>query len=174
MGAVAMQIAVADAQDVAKWIVWFANEHGEIMTNLRLQKLMYYAQAWHLALHDKPLMDVDFQAWIHGPVISHVYGEYKKFGSGPIVLANPDESETMPEPPLAEKVKEHLRDVLESYGDLSAWSLEKLTHSERPWVEARGSLPIDAPCKNAISRETMRSFYKEALNEQERSQAQKK
>ena len=58
---------------------------GLTSCNLKLQKLVYYAQAWHLALRDVPLFEEDFEAWVHGPVIPALYQEYKKFGWRPIL-----------------------------------------------------------------------------------------
>lgn len=152
------------ATQIADWLIWFAHEHGDGITNLKLQKQLYYAQAWRLALADRPLFDAQFQAWIHGPVISWLYGNYKKFGSGPIPFpAQPGvpEPDCLPEPSLPGEVRAHMMDVMGAYGDLSAWQLERLTHSEAPWIEARGGLPPDAPCQNVISEARMQQFYKE-------------
>lgn len=162
------------AKQVAEWLIWHANNHGELMTNLRLQKLLYYVQAWHLAIKNKPLFDEDFQAWIHGPVIAPLYGMYKHFGGAPIVTSTPiDDIEDLPEPSLPGEEKSHVLEVLSAYGDLSTWQLERLTHEERPWIEARRGLPLDAPCKNIISKNSMQSFYRAMLNEQESNTASK-
>lgn len=153
------------ANQVADWLIWFAHEHGDGITNLKLQKQLYYAQAWRLALKDEPLFDAQFQAWIHGPVISRIYGQYKQYGCGPIPFTGSGTSalaeDCLPEPALPTEVRSHLMDVMSAYGDLSAWQLERLTHSEAPWLEARGTLPIDAPCQTVISNARMQQFYKE-------------
>ena len=64
-------------RDVAEYFLALANETGGTITNLKLQKLVYYAQAWHLANFDKPLFDAKFEAWVHGPVIPGLYEEYR-------------------------------------------------------------------------------------------------
>lgn len=62
--------------DIAKHFIRFANEEGSFISNLKLQKLVYYAQAWHLAIHGTPLFEEDFEAWVHGPVIPSLYQKY--------------------------------------------------------------------------------------------------
>jgi uncharacterized phage-associated protein len=64
-------MTTADA--VADYLIALAHERGESVNNLKLQKLLYYAQAWHLALHDEPLFPEKFQAWMTGPVIPAMY-----------------------------------------------------------------------------------------------------
>ncbi|MFM6174756.1 MAG: Panacea domain-containing protein [Sphaerospermopsis kisseleviana] len=66
--------------EVAKYFIRLAHETGSFISNLKLQKLVYYAQAWHLALFEQPLFNEDFEAWIHGPVVPELYHYYKKFG----------------------------------------------------------------------------------------------
>jgi uncharacterized phage-associated protein len=73
-----MSVAVQlRATDIADYFVWLANDTGSFVSNLQLQKLVYYAQAWHLALYDRPLFEDDFQAWVHGPVIPELFDKYK-------------------------------------------------------------------------------------------------
>lgn len=69
--------------DVADFFLAFANECGDFMSNLRLQKLVYYAQAWHLANYDTPLFEEDFEAWIHGPALPALYHHYEGYGRVP-------------------------------------------------------------------------------------------
>jgi uncharacterized phage-associated protein len=157
----------ATAKQVADWIIAFHHEHGDPITNLRLQKLLYYAQAWRLALADEPLFDEDFEAWIHGPVVPAVYREFKKHGCEavpvPPVPPTAGDEPRFPKPGLGAAVEKHLGEVLEAYGDLSTWSLEQLTHQEEPWREARVGLEPDAPCQRVIRKETMTRFYKSLL-----------
>ena len=62
------------AAQVADYFLSLVDEDaGDSMTNLRLQKLLFYAQAWHLALTNRPLFEEDFEAWVHGPVIPSFY-----------------------------------------------------------------------------------------------------
>jgi len=67
------------ALTIAKHILKICADHGDNLTNLKLQKLLYYSQAWYLALNDETLFSDDIEAWVHGPVVSSVYQEYKKY-----------------------------------------------------------------------------------------------
>ena len=137
---------------VADWFIRFAHEVGDAITNLKLQKLVYYAQAWFLALHGKRLIPAQFQAWVHGPVCYPLYQRFRGYAWNPI-------SENVAEPDLPVEVEEHLREIMEVYGGFSAWDLERLTHAEEPWQNARGDLPADAPSSRVIADEDMRRFY---------------
>lgn len=64
---------------VSDYLLVENRERGENLTNLKLQKLLYYAQAWHLALRNAPLFDEDFQAWVHGPVLPSQYLRFRSF-----------------------------------------------------------------------------------------------
>ena len=64
---------------VADWFIHFAHEVGDPITNLKLQKLVYYAQAWYLALHGKRLFPAEFQAWVHGPVCHSLYQRFRGY-----------------------------------------------------------------------------------------------
>jgi uncharacterized phage-associated protein len=139
--------------DVAKFFIYLANETGSYISNLKLQKLVYYAQAWHLALHDTPLFADEFEAWVHGPVVPVLYQEYKKFQWKPIL-------EEVAQPEFAEDVQVFLNEVAEAYLACDAYELEQITHQEDPWLIARGELPQDAPCNEIISKESMQEYYK--------------
>ncbi len=71
--------------EIADYFIWLANNTGSFISNLKLQKLVYYAQAWYLAIHDQPLFNEEFEAWIHGPVIPVLYQKYKTFSWKPIL-----------------------------------------------------------------------------------------
>lgn len=139
--------------DVAKFFIHLANGTGSYISNLKLQKLVYYAQAWHLALHDAPLFEDEFEAWVHGPVVPVLYQEYKQFKWKPII-------EEATEPEFTEDVKAFLDEVAEVYFACDAYELEQMTHQEDPWLIARGGLPQDAPCNAIISKELMQEYYK--------------
>ncbi|MDQ2798684.1 MAG: DUF4065 domain-containing protein, partial [Armatimonadota bacterium] len=71
--------------DVAKYFLAQASEDaGDLISNLKLQKLVYYAQGCHLGLYDAPLFPETIKAWVHGPVVPDLYHAYKQYGSGPI------------------------------------------------------------------------------------------
>lgn len=138
---------------IANWFL--ANidrEAGDLITHLKLQKLVYYAQAWSLAIRGVPLFEEDVQAWAHGPVAPSVFRAFRGYGMDPI----PAPART---PKLDEDTVELLEEVLDVYGEHSAKKLEKLTHRERPWRDARGDLPDEASSSAIIPKEAMRTFY---------------
>ncbi|MCB5292609.1 Panacea domain-containing protein [Arthrobacter sp. SO3] len=121
-----------EAKDIAEWFVnWaHAGEEPSDVTNLKLQKLLYYAQAHHLGQHEIPLFGDSIQAWSHGPVVPSVYRAYKAYGSNPVQSVDPTFSwEKFPQPAM-----EYLATVWNTYGQYSAWQLRNMTHSEKPWA----------------------------------------
>jgi uncharacterized phage-associated protein len=146
-----------DYRLIADYFIGLANETGSLITNLKLQKLVYYAQAWNLALNDgRALFDDDFEAWVHGPVIFDLYNDYRALKWNPISKGvKLSEIETK----LAPETKSLLEEVAKVYFELDAYKLERLTHMETPWIEARGSTPENEPCRNKIKKETMQRYY---------------
>lgn len=138
---------------VADWFILSSREVGDTITNLKLQKLAYYAQAWHLAIHGERLVPESFQAWVHGPVCPPLYQRFKQYRWDPI-------SEEIAAPQIGTAVVDHLDEVMEVYGGLTAWDLERLTHSETPWIAARGGIPPEQNSEAEISDEAMLRFYK--------------
>jgi uncharacterized phage-associated protein len=140
------------AFEVADFFIYRFQQAGEPITNLKLQKLLYYAQGWFLALKSKPLFSERVEAWPRGPVVPPVYGTFKSYQWNPI---NGDVSE----PSLDPEIEAHLREIMEAYGVHGAYYLEKLSHQERPWLDARGNLGPTDFCTNVISHEAMKSFF---------------
>jgi uncharacterized phage-associated protein len=146
------------ALDVASYILKVFSDRGQDISNLKLQKLVYYSQAWFLALNEKPLFDEPLEAWVHGPVAPSVFHRYKSFRWNPIPVA----SESVRQ--LGSEVSAHISEVIDVYGGFSATELERLTHGEAPWRDARGNLPADAPSHAVITCEAMQKFYAACLN----------
>ena len=135
--------------DIANWFL-----SKQEMSHKKLQKMCYYAQAWSYALHNKPIMEEDFQAWVHGPVSPRLYQKYKGNGFHDLKY---NSSEGIPE--FSSEETELLESVFLTYGDYTGNALEALTHKETPWVEAREGVAPDENCRNIISTDTMRRFY---------------
>lgn len=145
------------ARDIANWFLGAIDrDAGDAITHLKLQKLIYYAQAWSLALPSRgyPLFDEDMQAWAHGPVAESVFQEHR--GGGWDALPAPD---GVPEVP--DEDREHLSEILAVFGEYSAKQLERMTHNEAPWLEARGDLPPEARSNAVISKDRMAGFYRD-------------
>lgn len=144
--------------EVANYFIHLANETGSYISNLKLQKLVYYAQAWHLAIYGIPLFEEDFEAWVHGPVIPALYRQYREFSWKPIL-------KDVDKPSFSSDVLKFLQELAEVYFGCDAYELERMTHQEDPWIRARGELPIDATSNAIISKESMREYYKTRVEE---------
>lgn len=138
-------------QDVAKWFLG-----KESITHKKLQKLCYYGQAWSCALYNgRPLFNAEIQAWVHGPVIPELYVKYVDYKWLPIEQLH---DETIS---LCEEEEDVLNAVYDTYGPLTGDQLERLTHSELPWKEARGDLEPWVTSRTPIDLSTMERFYKD-------------
>ena len=141
---------MAQAVDVAKYIL---TKTGE-MTAMKLQKLVYYSQAWSLVWDESPLFDEEIQAWANGPVIPVLYqyhrGEFKvsedTFADGDINALTPNQ-------------KDSIDKVLEALQDKSGQWLSELTHSEDPWKDAREGLKPTEKCDKVISLAAIHEYY---------------
>ncbi len=144
------------AEQVANYFLRLVDEEsGDSISNLKLQKLVYYAQAWHLAVHGRPLFNDPLQAWAHGPVVPGLYQRYRDYGWQP--LPRP----TTPVLDIDSETQAVLDDVWEAYGPYTAKRLETMTHEEAPWQKARarqGCAPGDF-CNDPIRHEEMQLFY---------------
>lgn len=137
------------AIDVADYIL---QEHGA-MSAMKLQKLVYYAQAWHLVWEDKELFSEEIQAWANGPVIPDLYNRHHgSFSLAPEFFKG-DISR------LTEKNKDVVHRVLKFYGDKDAQWLSDLTHMEEPWKIARVGLADGERGCSVISIESMSEYY---------------
>lgn len=118
------------AIDIAKHILALSNpEVGDVITNLKLQKLLYYVQGFHLAITGNKLFEEDILAWQYGPVVPEVYHYYKNRGAAAIEV--PTEIDTE----LDESELEILQEVYKVYGQYSALKLMEMTHMESPWQQ---------------------------------------
>ena len=144
------------ALDIAYKLIYTAQEDepngGERLTNLKLQKLLYYQQGYHLAVFGTPLFDEDIEAWMYGPVVPCVYDEFSNSGSNtlPITTSNVIR--------LNEEEEILFNQVYQAYRDFSAIGLMNRTHNEQPWQQA---LPHDRG--TIISHESMESYFKTQL-----------
>ncbi len=155
----AAKLVKHSASDIAKYFIWKASKEGKPMTNKKLQKLLYYAQAWHLVFNEgAPLFKENIEAWIHGPVIPGVYNSFKAFGFSPITLKIDDN-------PVNDKAESSFLDqVWNVYGGFDAEYLEMLSHREEPWQKARENVGLKERSNAIIDLEVMRKFYESKLN----------
>lgn len=122
------------------------------MTTKKLQKLVYYSQAWHLARYGVRLFPDEIQAWREGPVVRRLYDrhrtkyEIRSWSDGDPTRLDGNELATV-------------RWVVATYGGFSAESLSRMTHAESPWRVARGLVPENEPSQAPIPDDIMRNFY---------------
>lgn len=119
------------ALDIAKWFVAYGAFIGADRSNLKLQKLLYYAQGHYLATAGKPLFKDEIEAWSHGPVVADVYHAFKGRGSSDLNLP-PDDPFRFDQ--IDVPTQQYLLQVWEAYAKYGAWSLREMTHKEAPWL----------------------------------------
>ncbi len=143
-------LIMATIFDVAKYIT---KSMGE-MSAMKLQKLMYYSQAWNLVWEEEALFPNDFQAWANGPVLSALYDCHRG-------MFKVDESlfEKADINNLTEEQRANIDKVLAFYGQQTAQWLSNLTHQENPWLEARGELPAGASSTRVIPQSAIHEYY---------------
>ncbi|WP_138435352.1 Panacea domain-containing protein [Marinobacter shengliensis] len=148
------------AIDVANWFIdKFDKDSGDVITHLKLQKLLYYAEAWTQVILDRSLIEENFEAWAHGPVVREVYNQFSHRGWNPL-------SPTDKPPVFDDDIENVLSDIMETYGEASAKTLENMTHQDRPWIEARHGLPPEARCNTVMTKESIKTFFLEKYSDQ--------
>jgi uncharacterized phage-associated protein len=138
---------MATVHDVAAYVLSKLSP----MSAMKLQKLVYYCQAWSLVWDDAPLFPEKIEAWANGPVVRELYERHR--GQFALVRwdGNPDA--------LTAPQKETVDSVLRFYGDKSPQWLSDLTHMERPWKVARGALADGERGDQEITLESMAEYY---------------
>lgn len=139
---------MASVLDVAAYIL---DKTGS-MTAMKLQKLAYYSQAWHLVWEERPLFPERVQAWANGPVIYELYKVHRRqfmvntVPGGNKDLLSPDETSSIDA-------------VLSTYAPFTAQQLSELTHREEPWRQARADVPDGRRSQNEITPGMMFEYY---------------
>lgn len=126
------------ALDVANYFLFRAEkEDQELLSNLKLQKLVYYAQGIHLAMYGKPLFGDRIEAWAYGPVVPDLYHLYKDNGAGGIP-ADPTFDPSI----IEKKTLDFLDEIFVAFGQFSAIRLMEISHSDKCWEEAGQGMEI--------------------------------
>lgn len=131
-----------DATDIAKWFVAWAEDEEANLSNLKLQKLLYYTQGSSLGERGVPVFRDPIVAWSHGPVVVDVYHEYKHFGGQEVTLAEDADFSWDDYDSETEKL---LIRVWNTYGAISAWKLRNMTHDEPPWQKHFTDVAFSSP-----------------------------
>jgi uncharacterized phage-associated protein len=137
-----------DAAAIANYFLDLADRSGADLDPMKIQKLVYFAHGWHLALRDAPLINERIEAWEYGPVIPTLYGQFKKFGNGKIteralkfefdgrkILYKPSSLDSQADENANQFTKPLLDRIWEVYGKLSGIQLSNVTHADgSPWA----------------------------------------
>ena len=134
--------------DVAAYIL----EQKESMTTMKLQKLVYYSQAWSLVWDEKPLFEEAIEAWANGPVIRDLFDYHRGMYQ---ILSMPIGNPRL----LNQEQRDTVDAVLEYYGDQPAQWLIDLTHMEEPWIQTRKGLPIQERGNRVIPLDVIADYY---------------
>jgi uncharacterized phage-associated protein len=140
--------AMANVFDVAAYIL----KKVKVVTTMKLQKLVYYSQAWSLVWDEKPLFPEKVEAWANGPVCPALFAAHRGEFT---VTAEPQGKAGN----LTKDERETIDAVLKTYGDKSATWLSALTHSEQPWIEARHGLSEGDRSNRPITHGQMADYY---------------
>ncbi|VAW66662.1 hypothetical protein MNBD_GAMMA08-928 [hydrothermal vent metagenome] len=144
---------MADVQDLARYFILLDSQNeGDGISNLKLQKLVYYAQGFFCALYNAPIFENNIEAWTHGPVVPELYHHYKSHGSNPVPLNPQFDIQALNENEIELAVE-----IFEVFGQYSAWRLRDMTHEEPPWINHKDIAGI-------IPQEELAEYFKTRLN----------
>lgn len=142
-----------NALDVAGEIITTAAKMGAPVSNLKLQKILYYVQAKHLVETGETLFTDEILAWRFGPVVYAAFREYRGYVTGDILVPSFPEYLKPVDPKVS---KEYITPILEKYKNISAWDLAMQTHEETPWIEAY----VEEDARNSIiSSESIKEYF---------------
>lgn len=157
---------------LSDFVILYCHNLGVNISPLKLQKLLYYIQSWHITKFDKNILFDELpEAWVNGPVYRSVYNQYKdKFFRNEAINNELEESglseKTMQVSNslgLSEEKVEFITAVLNVYASMSDEKLVLLTHNEEPWNNARQGLSPIARSTNKISPEIIYDYYNKRI-----------
>lgn len=167
-----------DARAVANLLLDMAAQDGRAVTNLALQKLLYFAHGHFLVRSGKPLVNGSFEAWQYGPVHPAIYHEFKIHGADPIigraVARNVMTGLEKPLPAVTDQsVRDMLRFVLSAYGTLSPGRLVEISHAPKgPWWttvnKAKTSIALGLRISDTVTRDCFK-FQKVSVGPESRA-----
>ena len=150
-----------DSRAIANYFLDLAHASGRTLDPMQVQKLVYFAHGWNLALNHAPLIDDTVEAWQFGPVIPTLYHEFKHFGRGPITSKASSlrfidgdklefEEPTLERGPATRAVRDLLDAIWQAYGAFTGVQLSNLTHEPGSpwhvtWHRAEGRKNVDIP-----------------------------
>lgn len=139
---------------------WFIKNKKSIDTHKKLQKLCYYAQAWGYVFNNMPMIDSEFEAWSHGPVNRQLWDKLEDYAYCQI---DQNVFDGIAKTITNKDVLDTLEQVWATYGEYSAFELERLSRTEPPWLETRKDHAPWEPCNDIIAPELMKTYYSTLL-----------
>lgn len=154
-------LIMIDCLNVASYFIVRAYEDGmeAEMTNMKVQKLLYYSQSLHLAMYNEPLFAEEIQAWRYGPVCPPAYRFYSEFEANQLPIPSQELLLHIPD-----DQKKLLEEVWENFGGYHAYLLSDMTHLEFPWKKARKGLLPHASSTKAILLEDLKALGYQKLD----------
>lgn len=159
--------------DIAKYTILRLLQNGNSISPLKLQKILYYLQAWFLVYFNTPLFEEESEAWVNGPVYKKIYDKYKnkgiydQFTTADFGLSQNDLKEVLTNLnhslSLSDEQSALMEQVLTHYGSMSQDRLVFLTHSQAPWNDARKGVQPFEYSDQKISHDSMRDYYSKAI-----------
>lgn len=141
-----------EALNIANYVVYYSNKNRYSISNLRLQKLLYFIQAYFLYSFGKACFKDEIEAWAFGPVVPEVYHKYKKYGAGSIPYLNYDGAEIFN---INNSDKEAINLVIKKLSKYSVYDLVEATHKQGPWESV-----YDKNTRSAIiSKESIKDYF---------------
>ncbi len=160
-----MEIKTVNIKDLADFVIRHCNLNQVPISNLKLQKLLYYIQSWHLVFFDKhPLFKDQPEAWVNGPVYREIYNDFKPYSYFDIILPFEESNKesyqkSLDKLDLSIEQKKYMQSVLGHYGNKAPDELVLRTHRERPWNEARKDCDLLDYSDEVITHEMMYNYY---------------
>jgi uncharacterized phage-associated protein len=159
-----------DAKAVANTFLDLAERDGDTLTPMKIQKLVYFAHGWNLAIRNEPLIDEPVQAWRWGPVIPSLYHEFKIYGNSPITeratVSEWDDKNSVvhvvaPRLPANDHEAAAIVDrIWEVYKSFSPIQLSNMTHeSDTPWRQIVNENPKGVPRGLVIPNDVIRAYF---------------
>lgn len=151
--------------ELASYIIMKCNKDNKDISNKKLQKMVFYCQAYHIARYKEKLIDNEFEAWVHGAVLPVLYNDYSCYGYRNINIYNEEEYNNSRNN-LGEYLSDFLDRIIDKFSSLSANEIEDLNHNELPWQEARTGYAANENCNEVISEECIYNYYSQLLYEE--------
>lgn len=138
-----------NACDVAEYVVFYSNSKDYSISNLKLQKLLYFIQGEFLK-NGRECFNDEMEAWDYGPVVDEAYKKYKVYSGGNIpgfIAKNPSN--------ITDDDKAIIASVVDNYKDYTASQLVEITHAQSPWKNA-----YKAGFRNEISKDSIENYFR--------------